>query len=282
MTDYQALVSPLAEIGGSDVAKVGGKNASLGEMIRNLNKAGIRVPGGFATTAAAYWSFIEANDLKDKLSQLMHNLLHDSSNLAEVGGVVRKLILDSPIPPDVEQAILRSYANMRNVGAETVAVRSSATAEDLPEASFAGQLDTYLNVRGGAAVLDSWKKCFASLFTDRAIFYRETHGFDHLDIAVSVGVQSMVRSDLGCSGVMFSIDTETGFPGTVLITGAWGLGETVVQGMVEPDEFHVFKPLLDQRRVHPDHREVVGEQARRDGLRRGRLHDRGGHRSRQA
>lgn len=260
--DHEKFVLPLTEIRRGDVAKVGGKNASLGEMIRHLKDAGIRVPGGFATTAAAYWRFIETNELKDELARQMRKLQGDLSNLAEVGGVVRTLILDAAIPSDVEQAVLRAYEEMRNRGAETVAVRSSATAEDLPEASFAGQLETFLNVDGDDALLEACKKCFASLFTDRAISYREIHGFGHLGIALSVGVQKMVRSDLACSGVMFSIDTETGFPHSVLITGAWGLGETVVQGIVEPDEFHVFKPLLDQSALTPIIEKSLGTKRR--------------------
>ena len=263
MRDHEIFVLPLAEIGRGDVAKVGGKNASLGEMIKHLKDAGIRVPGGFATTATAYWRFIEANELKDELARQMRKLQGDLSNLAEVGGVVRKLILDAAIPSDVEQAILRAYEEMRSRGAGTVAVRSSATAEDLPEASFAGQLETFLNVEGDNALLEACKKCFASLFTDRAIAYRETHGFGHLGIALSVGVQRMVRSDLACSGVMFSIDTETGFPYSVLMTGAWGLGETVVQGTVDPDEFHVFKPLLDNKSLVPIIEKALGAKRRK-------------------
>jgi pyruvate,water dikinase len=263
MRDHKNFVLPLADVGRGDVAKVGGKNASLGEMIKHLKDTGIRVPGGFATTAAAYWRFIETNELKDELARQMGKLQGDLSNLSEVGGVVRKLILDASIPSEVEQAILRAYEKMRDRGAATVAVRSSATAEDLPEASFAGQLETFLNVHGEDALLEACKKCFASLFTDRAISYRENYGFGHLGIALSVGVQRMVRSDLACSGVMFSIDTETGFPNSVLITGAWGLGETVVQGIVEPDEFHVFKPLLDQSALTPIIEKSLGAKRRK-------------------
>ena len=251
MSDQADLVLPLSALRRSDVARVGGKNASLGEMISTLKSAGINVPTGFATTAAAYWRFIEVNDLQHPIAQAFGKLRKDLSNLAHIGASVRALILDAAFPVELEDAIRQAYDAMRAVSAGAVAVRSSATAEDLPEASFAGQLETYLNVQGEDALLEACKKCFASLFTDRAIAYRETHGFYHMEVALSVGVQEMVRSDLASSGVMFSIDTETGFPRTVLITGAWGLGETVVQGMVDPDEFQVFKPLLDQQQLMP-------------------------------
>ena len=180
-----------------------------------------------------------------------------------MGGVIRTLILDAKFPQDLEDAIRQAYRDMRASGGGTVAVRSSATAEDLPEASFAGQLETYLNIEGEDALLAACKKCFASLFTDRAISYRENHGFDHLKVALSVGVQKMVRSDLASSGVMFSIDTETGFPRTVLVTGAWGLGETVVQGMVDPDEYQVFKPLLEDQSLTPIVEKSLGAKSRK-------------------
>ena len=180
-----------------------------------------------------------------------------------MGGVIRTLILDAKFPQDLEDAIRQAYRDMRASGGGTVAVRSSATAEDLPEASFAGQLETYLNIEGEDALLVACKKCFASLFTDRAISYRENHGFDHLKVALSVGVQKMVRSDLASSGVMFSIDTETGFPRTVLVTGAWGLGETVVQGMVDPDEYQVFKPLLEDQSLTPIVEKSLGAKSRK-------------------
>ncbi len=251
MSSQEQFVLPLSDMGRGDVAKVGGKNASLGEMIGKLKESGIRVPGGFATTAAAYWRFVEANQLHDQIAAKIGKLDRSLANLARVGGAIRALILASSFPPEVEQAIRHAYREMRSGGAKAVAVRSSATAEDLPEASFAGQLETFLNVEGEDSLLEACKKCFASLFTDRAISYREIYGFDHLKIALSVGVQRMVRSDLASSGVMFSIDTETGFPRSILITGAWGLGETVVQGLVEPDEFQVFKPLLDHKSLTP-------------------------------
>ncbi|MBU2532824.1 MAG: phosphoenolpyruvate synthase, partial [Alphaproteobacteria bacterium] len=209
-----------------------------------------------ATTADAYWSFIEVNDLRERLSEELAGLASDRSNLASIGETVRKLIRDGEMPGPVADAIRQARTDLAGRLDDEdldLAVRSSATAEDLPEASFAGQLETFLNVRGEASLLEATRNCFASLFTDRAIAYRENHGFGHMDVAVSVGVQRMVRSDMAGSGVMFSIDTETGFPRSVLITSAWGLGETVVQGIVDPDEYHVFKPLLD----HPTARPIV-------------------------
>ena len=263
MSDSTDLVLPLTAIRRGDVARVGGKNSSLGEMISTLKSAGINVPGGFATTADAYWRFVDANALQDHIAKEIGKLDKELTNLAEVGSAIRNLILETPFPQDLEDAIRQAYRDMRASGGGTVAVRSSATAEDLPEASFAGQLETYLNVEGEEALLVACKKCFASLFTDRAISYRENHGFDHLKVALSVGVQKMVRSDLASSGVMFSIDTETGFPRTVLVTGAWGLGETVVQGMVDPDEFQVFKPLLEDQSLTPIVEKSLGAKSRK-------------------
>ena len=263
MSDHEGFVLPLSALRRGDVARVGGKNASLGEMIGTLAGAGISVPGGFATTAAAYWRFIEANALQDRIALEIGRLNKDLSNLASVGGAVRALILEAVFPREIDDAIRQAYRDMQAGGASTVAVRSSATAEDLPEASFAGQLESYLNIEGEDPLLAACKKCFASLFTDRAISYRETHGFDHLKVALSVGVQKMVRSDLASSGVMFSIDTETGFPRSVLLTGAWGLGETVVQGMVDPDEFQVFKPLLADALLVPIIEKSLGAKRRK-------------------
>jgi pyruvate,water dikinase len=251
--DGGALALPLAELGRGDIARVGGKNASLGEMIGRLAQAGIRVPGGFATTAEAYWRFLEHNQLTERIGAKLAELAEDAHNLAVVGKAVREMILAAELPPELEEAIKRGY---REMGRRAVAVRSSATAEDLPEASFAGQLETFLNVRGDKALLEACKRCYASLFTDRAIVYRRNHGFEHMKVALSVGVQRMVRADKAGAGVMFSIDTETGFPRTVLIEAAWGLGETVVQGMVEPDAYHVFKPLLGRPHLKP----IVGKQ----------------------
>jgi pyruvate,water dikinase len=261
----------LDEVGRDEVARVGGKNASLGEMIGQLGEAGIRVPGGFVTTAAAYRRFLADNGLEEKIRGEIEKLKPDQKNLAQVGKAVRKLIEGGEMPADLAEEIRRDYAGMARDGNRAkVAVRSSATAEDLPEASFAGQLETFLNVSGETDLLKAVVGCFASLFTDRAIAYRETHGFDHMQVAVSVGVQRMVRADLASSGVMFSIDTETGFPRTVLITGAWGLGETVVQGMVDPDEFHLFKPFLE----NPDLRPIV--EKKRGGKRKKMVYGKAG------
>jgi pyruvate, water dikinase len=238
----------------TDVARVGGKNASLGEMVRNLAEKGIRVPAGFATTAATYWQFIDAGGLRDTIRRALDELAAGKTPLAEVGDTIRRAILRSTWPRDIEQALKSAYAELcrRAQRADVdVAVRSSATAEDLPEASFAGQQESYLNIRGDAMLLDACRRCYASLFTDRAISYRQAKGFDHMKVALSVGVQLMVRSDLGGAGVMFSIDTETGFDKVVLINAAWGLGENVVQGTVDPDEYQVFKPLLATRGVVP-------------------------------
>lgn len=256
----EALTLRLSDIRRGDGDKVGGKNASLGEMIGELEGAGIRVPGGFATTAAAYRVFIAANDLEDRIRTALAGLRDDLSNLAEVGKAVRAMILNGTFPAPLREAIVAAYRQMADASKHEpeVAVRSSATAEDLPEASFAGQLETFLNVRGVDGVLEACRKCFASLFTDRAISYRITHGFDHMAVALSVGVQRMVRSASGGSGVMFSIDTETGFPDVVLINAGWGLGETVVQGMIDPDEYQVFKPLLNDAEYTPIIHKAVG------------------------
>ena len=232
----------------SDVPRVGGKNASLGEMVRELSGKGVRVPDGFAITAEAYRYFLRENKLEQRIADILADLdTHDIENLRQRGKLVRTAILETPIPEKLAEAIEQAYRRLS--GAEEwldVAVRSSATAEDLPDASFAGQQETYLNVRGLAALIDTCRRCFASLFTDRAISYRYDRGFGQTMIALSVGVQRMVRSDLGSAGVMFSIDTESGFRDAILINSAYGLGETVVQGSVTPDEFYVFKPTLPQ------------------------------------
>jgi pyruvate, water dikinase len=232
----------------SDVPRVGGKNASLGEMVRELSGKGVRVPDGFAITAEAYRYFLRENQLEQRIADILADLnTHDIENLRQRGKLVRTAILEAPIPEKLAEAIEQAYRRLS--GAEEwldVAVRSSATAEDLPDASFAGQQETYLNVRGLAALIDTCRRCFASLFTDRAISYRYDRGFGQTMIALSVGVQRMVRSDLGSAGVMFSIDTESGFRDAILINSAYGLGETVVQGSVTPDEFYVFKPTLPQ------------------------------------
>ena len=256
----QAPVLWFEEFGIADVPLVGGKNASLGEMIQHLVRKGIRIPNGFATTAQAYRRFLEFNGLDVKLRKLFVGLsVEDLNQLRRVGSQARALILEASFPEDLDRAIRGGYARLcEQYGSNTdVAIRSSATAEDLPDASFAGQHETYLNVHGVSAVLDACKRCFASIFTDRAFYYRQTHGFDHLRIALSIGVQKMVRSDLACSGVMFSIDTETGFTNTVLISASYGLGENIVQGAVNPDEFMVFKPTLKQG-FHPILSKTVG------------------------
>ncbi|OKH14300.1 phosphoenolpyruvate synthase [Fischerella major NIES-592] len=245
----QALVLPLDAVGIADIPLVGGKNASLGEMIQQLQTKGVKVPTGFATTAYAYRFFIQGAGLETKLRQIFADLdVEDVNNLRQCGKQARTLMLQTPFPEELEKAIAQAYEDLCNqYGADTdVAVRSSATAEDLPDASFAGQQETYLNVHGLKAVLQACHKCFASIFTDRAISYRQIKGFDHFNIALSVGVQKMVRADLAASGVMFSIDTETGFKDAALITAAYGLGENVVQGAVNPDEYLVFKPTLKQ------------------------------------
>jgi pyruvate,water dikinase len=230
-----------------DVPSVGGKNASLGEMIRNLGEKGVNVPSGFAVTAYAYKYTVEKAGIDKKIKQILSDLdTHDVNNLAERGQKIRELIKNTPLPPDLEEDIRKHYREMENRYGKNVdvAVRSSATAEDLPDASFAGQQETYLNVRGEDELIEKVRDCFASLFTNRAISYREDKGFDHFDVLLSVGVQKMVRSDLASAGVMFSIDTESGFRDAVYLTGAYGLGENVVQGAVNPDQFYVFKPTL--------------------------------------
>lgn len=245
----RALVLPFNTVGIADIPFVGGKNASLGEMIQQLTKQGVKVPTGFATTAYAYRYFIATAGLETKLRSIFANLdVDDVENLHQRGKQARSLMLETPFPVELQEAIARSYQTLcQEYGANLdVAVRSSATAEDLPDASFAGQQETYLNVHGIKGVLDACHRCFASIFTDRAISYRQLKGFDHFEVALSVGVQKMVRSDLASSGVMFSIDTETGFKDAALITAAYGLGENVVQGAVNPDEYLVFKPTLKQ------------------------------------
>ena len=242
------------ELGRTDVPVVGGKNASLGEMVRNLGDRGVAVPPGFASTAQAYWHFLDANRLRPVIAAALQDLQASRIPLAEAGQAIRRAVLRGEWPKDTAAAISGAYEELcRRIGkAEAdVAVRSSATAEDLPDASFAGQQETFLNIRGETALLDACRRCFASLFTDRAISYRQAKGFDHLKVALSVGVQSMVRSDLGGAGVMFTIDTETGFDKIVVIDAAWGLGETVVQGTVDPDEYQVFKPLLSEPSLTP-------------------------------
>lgn len=238
----------LHELRLSDLAQVGGKNSSLGEMIGNLEKLGVSVPGGFATTADAYKDFIAANDLADRIQQRLATLdVEDVDALAEAGAQIRGWVMDAPLPPALDRDIREAYAKMgadAGVGELAVAVRSSATAEDLPDASFAGQQETFLNVRGVEEVVSRVKEVFASLYNDRAIAYRVHHGFKHEDVFLSAGIQQMVRSDCGASGVLFTLDTESGFRDVVFITASYGLGENVVQGAVNPDEFYVYKPTL--------------------------------------
>ena len=248
MNSKRILVIPFKDLHIEDVPIVGGKNASLGEMYRELNKKGVTVPNGFAITALAYRYFIESAGLKDKIHKILSDLDTTSTrNLMKRGKKVRNLILKAELPLDLQKEIIENYKLLSKESKEDytdVAVRSSATAEDLPDASFAGQQETYLNIRGEKELLKSCKKCFASLFTNRAISYRVDKGFDHFTIALSIGIQKMVRSDLSSSGVMFSIDTESGFKDAVFITSIYGLGENIVQGAVNPDEFYVHKPTL--------------------------------------
>ena len=244
MTDY---IVALNQTGINDIERVGGKNASLGEMIRHLSAAGVRVPGGFATTSAAFRDFLEQNSLAERINTRLQALdTHNVAALTAAGREIRQWVNDTPLPAKLISAVEEAYAGLVNgTGHEfSVAVRSSATAEDLPTASFAGQQETYLNVSGISEVKRRIKDVFASLFNDRAISYRVHHGFDHHKVALSAGIQRMVRSDVGASGVMFTLDTESGFRDVVFITSSYGLGELVVQGAVNPDEFYVYKPAL--------------------------------------
>ena len=243
----QKFVVWYQDLGMHDVPRVGGKNASLGEMISNLANAGVQVPGGFATTAYAFNQFLEQSGLNERIYRLLDGLDVDDVNaLAKAGAQIRQWVIDTPFQTEFEHAIQNAYQQLQQGCAEDVsfAVRSSATAEDMPDASFAGQQETFLNVRGYAHVIEAIKHVFASLFNDRAISYRVHQGYDHRGVALSAGVQRMVRSDLSASGVMFSIDTESGFEDVVFVTSSYGLGEMVVQGAVNPDEFYVHKPTV--------------------------------------
>jgi len=245
----------------SDVADVGGKNASVGEMIGTLKSRGIVVPDGYATKASAYRKFLEENKLVPEIKSVLNELESGKKDLSYAGNEIRKMIIEGKFPDEVAEEIILAY---RELGRRynridvDVAVRSSATAEDLPNASFAGQQESFLNITGEKNLINSCQRCFASLFTDRAIIYRRDQGFSHMDIALSAGVQKMVRSDLAGSGVMFSIDTENGFPDVVIINAAWGLGENVVQGTVTPDEYTVFKPLLEESSLKPIIEKTIG------------------------
>ena len=242
----ESWVIPFGQLRMTDVDSVGGKNSSLGEMISQLGSAGVRVPGGFATTASAFRAFLDFGGLRERINQRLDSLnVEDVRALAVCGDAIRQMVLQTPLPPVLESQIRAHYeALIKDSPGVSVAVRSSATAEDLPDASFAGQQESYLNVNGIDEVLDRIKHVFASLYNDRAISYRVHKGFAHADVALSAGIQRMVRSDLGAAGVMFTMDTESGFNDVVFITSSYGLGETVVQGAVNPDEFYVHKPML--------------------------------------
>ena len=249
-----------------DVPIVGGKNASLGEMYSTLSDVGIDVPNGFATTSTAYWAFVDANDLRDEMERYIAMLHTGEKPLSWVGRSLRRLFLGSEFPDELASDIINAYHQLGeeySMDEVDVAVRSSATAEDLPDASFAGQQETFLNISGNDLLIETCRRCFASLFTDRAISYREAQGFEHMQVALSVGVQKMVRSDLAGSGVMFTLDTETGFPDVVLINAAWGLGENVVQGAVTPDQYTVYKPLLTTNHYRPIIEKTLGSKEKK-------------------
>ena len=256
-------IARLQDLSMQDVARVGGKNASLGEMIRNLSSRGVRVPGGFATTADAFREYLAQDGLAGRIAAKLASLDHeDVQALTSAGREIRGWMLATPLPPGLEAGIRATHAQMCDEAGEDLlfAVRSSATAEDLPDASFAGQQETFLNIRGADNLLDAVKRCFASLYNDRAIAYRVHHGFAHEAVALSAGIQRMVRSDKGAAGVMFTLDTESGFRDVVFINAAYGLGETVVQGSVNPDEFYVHKPTL-VRGHRPVIRKKLGDKA---------------------
>ncbi len=243
------LVKPFREIGVDDVSLVGGKNASLGEMMRNLANAAVRVPDGYATTTKAFWDFLEHNKLQELIQSRLEGInIDDVNQLSKTGKEIRQSIIDATLQDDLKQSIIDAYESMSadSVSGVAIAVRSSATAEDLPDASFAGQQETFLNVRGIDNVLHKIKEVFSSLYNDRAIAYRVHRNFAHDEVALSVGLQCMVRSDIGISGVMFTLDTESGFDGAVFITASYGLGEAVVQGLINPDEYYVYKKSLAQ------------------------------------
>ncbi len=256
-------ILPFEALSMQDVDRVGGKNASLGEMLRNLAVEGVRVPDGFATTAAAFREFLAQAGLRERIAARLATLdVEDVDALAAAGAEIRGWVMQAPLPAGLEAAIRAAHARMCEAAGRDLsfAVRSSATAEDLPDASFAGQQETFLNIRGADNLIDAVKRCFASLYNDRAIAYRVHHGFDHAAVALSAGIQRMVRSDLGAAGVMFTLDTESGFRDVVFINAAWGLGETVVQGAVNPDEFYVHKPTLAQG-YRPIVRRKLGDKA---------------------
>ncbi|RKL19232.1 Phosphoenolpyruvate synthase [Fusarium oxysporum] len=260
----EPLVLDFEHLARGDVGLVGGKNSSLGEMIRALGPKGIPVPPGFATSSYAYWHYVDANNIRGKIDELVDQWQSGHQTLAEIGHAIRILFLRGTWPADTAEAILSGYRDLcdkAGVDDLSVAVRSSATAEDLPDASFAGQQETYLNIQGSEALLDACRRCYASLFTDRAISYRHIKKFNHGNVALSIGIQQMVRSDIGGAGVMFSIDTESGFDKIILINAAWGLGENVVQGTVNPDEYRIFKPLLSNEKLSPILSKKLGDKA---------------------
>jgi pyruvate,water dikinase len=258
---YEKLVVKFSDIGIEHIPLVGGKNASLGEMIHNLGKKGINIPDGFATTSEAYRLYIKENDLEEPINTLLNEFKAGHISLEETGSSIRQHILNGIFPASIGEQITENYKQLESqYGTKNidVAVRSSATAEDLPHASFAGLQETYLNIRGTAELIEACKKCYASLFTNRAISYREEKNFEHMKVALSIGIQKMVRADKSCSGVMFTVDTETGFPDAILINGSWGLGENIVQGTVNPDQFYVFKPFLKDKSRSPIIEKTLG------------------------
>lgn len=266
---HTPYIIPFSEMTIEDVPKVGGKNASLGEMLRHLEPRGVNIPDGFATTSDAYRYFLKSNNLEERIEKFLESYHSGNIDLDEAGRSIRQLFQKSTFPIALAESIQRAYHELslkflpdsyEDPGnfCVDVAVRSSATAEDLPNASFAGQQETYLNVQGRENLMNACKNCFASLFTNRAIVYREKMGFDHMKVALSVGVQKMVRADNSSSGVMFTVDTETGFPNALIINGSWGLGENVVKGTVNPDQFYVFKPQLENHKKNPVLERVLG------------------------
>jgi pyruvate, water dikinase len=267
-TENSHFVIPLSRINLDDVPAVGGKNASIGEMIQHLEPKGVNIPDGFATTSEAYRAFLKSNNIENRISELLELYQKGEAELDETGRAIRLLFMNSTFPIPLAESIQLAYRELsrkfsggkNNTGdfLIDVAVRSSATAEDLPHASFAGQQETYLNIRGIENLMAACKKCYASLFTNRAIVYREKMGFDHMKVALSIGVQKMVRADKSSSGVMFTVDTETGFPNALIINGSWGLGENVVKGTVNPDQFYVFKPHVENRQKSPVLEKILG------------------------
>ena len=252
-TSAITFIVPLDNVDNIRINEVGGKNASLGEMLKHMRQSGIRVPDGFAITADAYWYFLDSTGLGKRIAEKLALLDAGDADILTTGQQIHRVILSKAFPAELVTAIHQAYKVLgkKEKGSLSVAVRSSATAEDLPDASFAGQQESFLNVSGEDALVDACRRCYASLFTERSINYRNLHAFDHMKVALSVGVQRMVRADKGGAGVMFSIDTETGFDKLVLINANWGLGETVVQGKVDPDEYLVFKPLVSQKGLRP-------------------------------